>query len=304
MKNVFLMMFLFSLVLYAQDVLPEHGTISRTGYVEYLPGNIPLIISIPHDGEKNPMILPDRNGKDVTKSDAGTQEMGWAIRESFFKKTGKIPYLVINHLRRRKVDVNREVEEASGGNKTAEMVWDEYHSFIDEAKEAVLKDYRRGLYIDLHAHNHTAQFLELGYLLDAEELQLGDTDLEDDLFIDKSSLRNLVKIHPKKAKFISLLRGDFSLGTLLEKSGYPAIPSRSHPAPELEQPFFRGGYSLNRHCVLTGGAIDGIQIETNFKNVRDNSENINKFSEVLTDILLKYLDYHFDIQISSRISQK
>lgn len=277
--------------------MPEHGTMSESGYVEYLPGNIPLIISVPHDGEKSPSFIPDREGGDIhTKSDANTQELGFALRKAFFALTGKTPYVVVNHMRRRKVDVNREIEEAAEGNKTAETVWDEYHSFIDSAKESVFMQYKKGLYIDLHAHGHAAQFLELGYLLDEEELQLEDKDLDDSMFIEKSSIKHMVSTDPRKESFIELLRGPHSLGALLETAGYPAIPSPKHPAPD-GKPFFRGGYSLYRHGSLNGGTIDGIQMETCSKNVRDSSGNIETFSEAFVDIMIQYINYHYNIQI-------
>ena len=302
MKNFICLVFLVQFTVIAQSLPAEHGTFSKSGYVEYFPGNIPVIISVPHDGEKAPGMLPDRKGQDFhTKADAHTQEMGLEIRAAFFKLTGKIPYLIINHLRRSKVDVNREIEEAAAGNKTAEMVWDEYHTCIDSAKEAVFAEFRKGLYIDLHAHNHVGQFIELGYLLDAEELDLSNMDLDDDLFIEKSSIRNLVATHPAKMAFTELLRGPFSLGAFLENAGYPAIPSPAHTSPN-GMAFFRGGYSLNRHGSSSGGTIDGIQMETNMQNVRDNSTNIIKFSEAFTDIIVRYMEKHYNLHIGKKLS--
>lgn len=281
-----------------------NGVIGSSGYVEYFKGNIPVIISVPHDGGSAPSAIPDRKcGGAQTKSDIYTLEMGLELRKAFFKKAGNMPYLIINHLKRRKVDVNREVEEAACGSKIAEIVWDEYHSLIDSAKESVICQFKKGLYIDLHAHGHFEQILELGYLLDAEELQLTNIDLDDALFVEKSSIRNLAASGFTKEKFTSIIRGSHSLGTLIENAGYPAIPSLAHPSPEVEQPFFRGGYSLNRHGSLNGGTIDGIQIETNFKNVRDNSVNITAFSKALTDALIQFMRYHYGFRLSKSQSE-
>lgn len=288
---------------YAQPGLPEQGTFSDSRYVEYLQGDIPLIISVPHDGEKSPDFIPNRDGEDMkTRNDAGTQDLGWAIRKALYELTGKTPYVIINHMRRRKVDVNREIEEAAAGNKLAETVWEEYHSFIDSAKESVYSEFKKGMYIDLHAHNHTAQFLELGYLLEDVELQLEDTDLNDDLFNQKTSIRNLVITNPNKYTFPELLRGKYSLGSLLDEAGYPAIPSMAHPNAE-GRPFFQGGYSLNRHGSMSGGTIDGIQIETNSRNVRDSGEDIRTFSKAFTNVMIQYLDVHYKFHITKRQSQ-
>ncbi|MBI5727714.1 MAG: hypothetical protein HY965_07670 [Ignavibacteriales bacterium] len=304
MKKVFLALLFFPAFLFSQEAYHGKGVMSNSGYVEYFKGNIPVVISVPHDGESAPSAIPDRNcGGAQTKSDIHTLEMGLGLRKAFFNKTGNMPYLIINHLKRRKVDVNREVEEAACGSRVAEIVWDEYHSFIDSAKEAVFNQFKKGLYIDLHAHGHTAQFLEIGYLLDAEELQLSNNDLDDALFIEKSSIRSLTSSGLSKEKFTSIVRGSQSLGTLIENAGYPAIPSLAHPYPELEQPFFRGGYSLHRHGSLNGGTIDGVQIETNFKNVRDNSGNITAFSQALTDALIQFVNHHYGFRLSKSQSE-
>ncbi len=301
LKKVFLIILFFSVIGSAQSVLSEHGRFSESGFVEYLPGNIPLIISVPHDGEKLPAAIPDRScdGDIHTVADRYTQEMSMAIRKAFFDKTGKLPFVIINHLRRKKVDVNRDIQEAACGGKTAELVWEEYHSYVDSAKEEILKYSKKGFYIDLHAHNHVEQFLELGYLLDAEELQLDNKDLEDDLFIDKSSLRNLVTSIGKKQIFTELISGPSSIGSLLEAAGYPTIPSTTDRAPVGSQPFFRGGYSLNRHSSANGGTFDGIQIETNMENVRDGSRNINKFAGNLTEVLVKFLEHYYGFHIKN-----
>jgi len=211
--------------------------------------------------------------------------------------------VIVNHMKRKKVDVNREVDEAAMGNQVAESVWDDYHSYIDSAKEQVYSEFKKGLYIDLHAHDHTAQFLELGYLLDAEELALEDADLNDEMFIEKSSIRNLIASSGNTLKFADVVRGKYSLGAMFDESGYPAVPSKEHPAPGL-QSFFRGGYSLNRHGSASGGTIDGIQIETNYDDVRSSSVNINKFAHTFVKIMSQYMDRYYAFHIPQKVSSE
>ncbi|MEZ4999732.1 MAG: hypothetical protein R2744_12815 [Bacteroidales bacterium] len=79
--------------------------------------------------------------------------------------TGCYPHIDYMSSQRTKLDANRDIDEAACGNEFAELAWNEFHSFIDDAKEEVGKVSGKGLYIDLHGHGHTIQRLEIGYLL-------------------------------------------------------------------------------------------------------------------------------------------
>jgi hypothetical protein len=303
-KGISIILILCSGFVCGQQTQPDHKVTSKNGYVEYIPGDLPIILSVPHDGEKGPDFIPDRSGGDIhTKADAQTQKLGYAIRQAFYDMTGKVPYLVVNHMKRKKVDVNREVEEAAMGNAIAEAVWDDYHSFIDSAKEQVYNEFKKGLYLDIHAHDHKAQYVELGYLLDAEELALTDADLDDDMFIEKSSMRNMIFSHQKQIHFSELVRGNNSLGAMLDEAGYPAVPSPAHPSPG-EDSYFRGGYSLNRHGSASGGTIDGIQVETNKKEIRDSDENVEKFAKAFVKVLIQYMEKYYDFHIAIAAQSK
>ena len=304
LKGISIFLILCSGFVCGQQPLPDHGVMSKNGYVEYIPGNLPIVISVPHDGEKGPDFIPDRSGGEIhTKADAQTQKLGYAIRQAFYDLTGKVPFVIINHMKRKKVDVNREVEEAAMGNPVAEAVWDDYHSYIDSAEEQVYNEFKKGLYLDIHAHDHKAQFVELGYLLDAEELALTDSDLDDDMFIEKSSMRNLIYSHQKQIRFTELVRGKFSLGAMLDEAGYPAVPSPAHSSPG-EASYFRGGNSLNRHGSSSGGPIDGIQVETNKENIRDSNANVEKFDQAFVKVLIPYMDRYYGFQIAQNTSEK
>jgi hypothetical protein len=274
---------------------------SKTKFIEYIPGDLPLIISVPHDGDETPFQIQNRTCRNAeTKRDLHTIELAEAIRAAFITKTGSAPHLIICHLRRRKLDVNRSIEDGACDNPLAMEAWQEYHDFIDSAAAKVTAVSSRGLYVDLHAHGHTDQFLELGYLLDPEELRLSDDDLNDSFFPDKTSIRHLYYSNKSKGDFCSMIRGEKSLGTLFESKGYPAIPSEGHPSPAESQPFFRGGYSINFHGSTLGGSIDGIQIETNQKNVRDSQSSINKFADAFYDVMRDYLVNYYDFRIPKK----
>lgn len=269
-------------------------------YIEYLPGNLPLIFAASHGGYLTPASIPVRSCAGcVTVMDANTQELARLVREAVFRRTGCYPHLIINRLRRNRLDANRDIFEAALGNPEAEQAWREYHGFLDTAKQAVAQKFNRGLFIDLHGHGHSIQRLELGYLLSGSTLRLSDGSLNAPGVVVNSSIRKLSDDNLKKFTHAELLRGALSLGTLLAKSGYAAVPSDADPAPRSGEDYFSGGYSTERHGSVDGTKIDAIQIECNFQGVRDSEPGLNFFADALAASLMEYLITHYFDRVPS-----
>ena len=95
----------------------------RNGYVTYYPGNIPIILSIPHGGDIIPEEIPNRT-YGTTVTDSNTIELGISISNSFYSQYDIRPYVVINNLKRTKLDANRDRVEAAQGNIYAERAFD------------------------------------------------------------------------------------------------------------------------------------------------------------------------------------
>ena len=256
--------------------------LGRNGYIEYIAGDLPLIITAPHGGSEVPAELPDRIGSTITTvRDGNTQELARTIGNVFLGRTGGRPHIIIVRLRRTKLDANREIVEAAQGHRLTERAWIEYHSFIEAAKRSVVARHGSGLYIDLHGHGHDIQRLELGYLLTRADLALPDASLEQVTYENRSSIRTLSQASP--ASFPELLRGSRSLGALFEAQGFPTIPSPRSPHPDTAA-YFDGGYNAARHGSRDGGPISGVQIEANFTGVRDTQANRERFAGALVAV--------------------
>ena len=289
-----LLIALVPLTLNAQVFRTDSIYRGQKGYTEYLPGNFPLIFAASHGGDLSPADIPVRACAGcVTATDLNTQELARMVREAIFKRTGCLPHVIINRLRRNRMDANREIGEAALGNPDAEQAWREYHGFIDSAKQIATRNFRRGLFIDLHGHGHSIQRLELGYLLSATTLRLSDASLNAADIRNNSSIRKLTTDNRQQLSHSELLRGASSLGALLEKSGYPSVPSNADPAPKSGQEYFSGGYSTERHGSVGSGNIDAIQIECNYQGVRDSERGLLFFADALAVSLLEYLGKHY-----------
>jgi hypothetical protein len=289
--------------------VPGQSYYGDNRYIEYIAGDLPIILSASHGGDLAPAGIPDRTaarcgGSATTVTDWNTRELTLAMRAALVDRFGGHPHVVINHLRRTKLDANRGLLEAACGNASAGRAWSEYHAFLESARAAVVEAHGRGWYMDIHGHGHANQRLELGYLLSRSELNLSDDALDaDDGYRRKSSIQTLAA--SAGIPFSRLLRGDMSLGSLYADHGYPSIPSATDPAPH-DDPFFTGGYNTFRYACsdraasyggVASGPICGVQVEANRLGVRENAEQWARFAEATAAILEQYLATHLSLEL-------
>ncbi len=294
-RLLFLVLFGFGVCnAFAQTYVPGESYFDGNGYVEYLAGNLPIIITAPHGGLLAPASIPDRDcaGCSVV-NDFNTQELARAFAQAVHARTGCWPHVIFNKLHRRKLDANRDIAEAADGNPAAESAWYAFHAFVETAKNQLLPQFGKGLYIDLHGHGHAIQRLELGYLLSKAELALQDATLNTPFYVDQSSIRHLAGNNVQSLSHAELLHGSQSLGELLAQRGYPATPSESDPFPDADEDYFNGGYNTARHSSYQNGALDGLQIECNRNGIRDSMHNVLRFADSLSVTVMDYLGRHF-----------
>lgn len=290
--------------------VPGESYFGRNGYIEYVAGNAPVIVSAPHGGALEPAEIPDRTasacgGSATTVTDRNTVELALAVRDAFVERFGTVPHVILNHLDRGKLDANRNVGEAACGDPEAEIAWNEFHDFIGVARTEVLATEGKGWYMDLHGHGHEIRRLELGYLLRGSQLDLSDATLDaEPAYEDTSSIRTVSEV-AGEASFAELLRGPSSLGALYADQGIRAVPSSSEPGPEGE-PYFRGGYNTVRHtCSVRasehggtpGGPICGVQVEAHYKGVRDKASSRAAFGQATAVALETFLAAHWGIEL-------
>jgi N-formylglutamate amidohydrolase len=299
MKALLLPFLLFASSVLAADLVPGQSVFGERRYTEYIPGDLPLVISAPHGGRETPSKIPDRTSG-VLQADTNTQELARAIAEEVRAKTGRHMHLIISRLHRKKLDPNRELVEAAQGSPIAMQAWKEYHAFIDQACAAAVKQHGVAFFIDLHGQSHPDVRVELGYMHSAADLAAGEDKINQPAFISKGSIQ-LIVAHSKEP-YSQLLRGPSSLGALLEKRGFPSTPSPRMPVPT--EPFFRGGYTVERHCDAKQH-VAGLQIETNKPRLRDTKENRQRFAGALVAVLEEYLPARLSVQLNgTSVAQK
>ncbi|OEI80635.1 hypothetical protein AST99_08220 [Formosa algae] len=263
----------------------EIAEIYDASWLEATQGNIPVVISVPHGGGIKPTTIADRTcGARV--ADDNTALLAYNIRDAF-KAQGQEPYLIVAQIARTKIDLNRDMEEATCGNADMYTTWKQYHTYIEAALSKAIAEYGYALYIDLHGQSHPIKRLELGYALSKTDLEQTSTS---DLVIDsKSSIQNLVDM-TKDQSTKDLLIGEHALGTFFETNGFPAVPSLQDPFPKADEPYFTGGYNTRRYTSLKYPKVFGLQIEANYKGVRDSEDNRIAFSKAFSKSVTQYLE--------------
>lgn len=278
----------------ANDGIAGDVRTDAAGWVEYTIGDAPLIISAPHGGLLAPASLPDRSCSGcVTLNDDNTQDLARRVAAQFKERTGKRAHLVINLLRRAKLDANREVVEATDGNAALTATWSAYHGYIESARSRITAAHGRGLLLDLHGHAHAILRLELGYLISAANLRLSDASLGAGNAIAASSIARLSVDVADRPSPVALLRGPASMGGLFVRWGYPAVPSPSDVAPAAADEYFTGGYTTQRHGSSSGGSVDAVQIESNRVGVRETPADLDRYAAAIVSVALEYLGRHY-----------
>lgn len=261
----------------------------RNGYIEYIPGTLPFILSAPHGGTLTPAEIPDRVFG-VTGADRNTALLAEQIRDALVARMGAAPHIIISRLARIKLDPNREIVEAAQGSPFAENGWSEFHGFVERARQWVEEEAGSGLYIDLHGHGHEISRVELGYLIGGSDLSLSDVALNDGDFASRSSVRALVQ--STGLNFSELLRGPTSFGALLATEEVASVPSPAAPSPG-GAPYFAGGFNTRRYGSRDRGTVSGVQFELQFPGIRDTEGNRALFSRRFARVIEAFIAEHY-----------
>ena len=282
------------LEVYVREVISNYEVgksyFGRKNYVEYIPGELPVVISAPHGGALQPGEAADRT-YGTTGSDRNTIDLSLALRDALIDATGYAPHVILSRLHRSKLDPNREIVEAAQGDPFAENAWHEFQDWIKEARVFVAADYDRGLYFDMHGHGHSIPRVEIGYLLSGSDLNQNDDALNNMTMVEKTSIRDLGRHVPET--FTELLRGPKSFGGFLGDEGVRSIPSPGDPSPGSD-PYWTGGYNTREHGSRSlSEVISGIQLEHQYPGLRDTDANRRAYAAQLASAIRLFMLEHF-----------
>ena len=262
-------------------------------FIEYRHGDIPLIIISVHGGNLLPDWIETRTCQDASiVTDLHTKEIALKI-ESHLKSMGFSPYIVLNNLHRKKLDLNRTLKKSNCGDMTTEIYWNLFHDKVDNFRNEIQNQFGSGLVIDIHGHSHKEQRIELGYLLSSSELRMDNSKINGSDFKNESSVKSLLDKNFDNLKLTDLLSGELSMGSLLTENNYASVPSKNFIAPKEGELYFSGGYNTEVYGSKYVGTVDAIQVELNMNGIRDTDENRSAFSESFAEVIVSYLRSYY-----------
>ena len=256
------------------------------GYISYRVGNMPIIITVPHDGTLAPSTFPNRTGSSARAENTRKVAEQFAY---FFNanSNGLYPHIIYNNISRSKLDPDLNQMDGAQGNSYANLSYGTYHSFLQTAIDSVEAYFDAGILLNLVEHNHSNQKVELGYLLSASDLDL--TNLQLNSYSAQSSVSQIADI--STSSFAEVIRGYNSLGTLIVGRSYTSndVTYSFEAVPTLDNPtigstdYSSGGYTITQYWRSNGGKINGIDVATPFAGFRDNANAYRALAVILEE---------------------
>jgi N-formylglutamate amidohydrolase len=215
--------------------LATRDAAASTRAVEVRRGDLPLLLTVPHDGGDSIADVPPRRSG-VTVRDAETLSLARAVAHDVIVALGARPYFVAAFFSRRHVDANRAPAQAYEVPAAA-PAYDAYHGAVREAVADLRARFPRGaLLLDVH-----------GQGVEPEALIRGTQD--------GTTVSALLARAGEAA-----LTGPRSLFGQLQARGYTVWPANA-PLSTAPETIYRGGYTVQAYGSHTPDGVDAIQLE-------------------------------------------
>ena len=254
--------------------------------------SIPVLISAAHGGHLKPTNYRQRdcdNNTDWTcTADSYTRDLSEVLAARFGEGFNKCPWMVINHLHRSRLDANREVAEAAGGDANAAAAHAAFHSFIALAQSKINALHGndgsgiKGVLLDLHGyvgadyHTGGSPYAMFGYRLSASTLQqdvLPDSPsggLTHARFrLGADSLERLVRGELSMGARVPQVSIDLVVGDMPSNCGAASkINNRDPPPPrKISFPTFLRGHHNTLSCA---------HLRTNYLVISSKSSSVER----------------------------
>lgn len=229
---------------------------AEASLVEIEFGDLPIVLSVPHAGSLRPDEIPDRRFSEQDP-DPWARELVLLVAQRIEDRTGLRPHLIVNPYHRARVDPDTDLYDGARRNPLAVQVWTEYHAAIEQAGSQILAQCGWGHYFDLHTTGQDRLWIELGYGLTPRDLSQRDEYMGSHSIVSNAAIRTLLELGPFDLN--DLIRGEASLGGLLQERGYAAVPSPIRKSADYL--YQEGMFSIDRHGSRQGGGLNATKID-------------------------------------------
>lgn len=218
------------------------ATSNESKFLTYNIGNLPVVISAPHGGNIKPISIPSRKYGNRSR-DTYTRRLTARVVE-LLAKTGNTPYYVYADIHRSRIDLNRDLGEATQGNEKMVQLWYKWNNVVRSYVSDAKRKYGNVLYIDIHSHNKNLEF-QLGYGMSARGyVELLKTK-------DSPEPSTMDSIGYKANRYYPMF-GKRSLFNGLKMGGFMVMEPRN------ENDYLNGGRNIRE---FSGNKVGAVQIE-------------------------------------------
>ena len=156
-------------------------------------GDIPILILSLHGGHNHLNCSPRKphpsRPKFVKSNDLHTAEIAKGIFKQMTDR-GYKPFLLVNNIHRKYVDLNRMVTNAcSPCCLECKTHYYSFHSKLSSTVTHILKTYKKCLIFDVHGNKHSKHMLQLGYHITLQNLK--KQNLSDNSFYSLKNMNEL-----------------------------------------------------------------------------------------------------------------
>jgi N-formylglutamate amidohydrolase len=239
----------------------------------YQRGDLPILLSAPHGGDKRIPGIPNRTGRVRGRAvpqfyavqDDGTLELTLKLSDDIFNKLGKRPYLVAADFKRKQIDANRPADRAYEVAE-AKPYYDFYHNKLKEYIREIKNRFGdNAILLDIHGQGISSDEIYRGTTVSRP----GDTFKR---FINREGLD-------------SLTGRNSILGYLDNELGHKIRPRNSTGIRVAENPNFSGGYIVRAYGSNNANGIDALQLENGW-TLRRNGRD--QFAQDLADATVHF----------------
>jgi N-formylglutamate amidohydrolase len=232
-------------------------------------GELPLLLTCPHDGRGKPPgvpVRPDQQpgcGRARKQPDLSTRPITLGLSTTVEDLTAQ-PFSVVARFHRRFIDANRRAACAFKSQAAAPF-YEEYHRRIRLGIAAIKSAFpNRGLLADIHGAADLADRPGIHVLLGTD---------------NGNSLRRLLDLDP-----IILWRRGGPVRAL-QAAGFGVIPAE---AGDEEHSSFDGGFTVRRHGATRAAGLDALQVEI-VRSVRSDERRRKQLIQALAAGLVSVL---------------
>lgn len=240
--------------------------LAASPYIEYLDGDFPVILEVPHDGT---MVVEGGRKRDVVTGgrDTHVAELVRETRRAMQRLAGTAPASIALLASRQYVDANRRAAPDAWADAAGEAVHHAYDRTIDMAIERIRKKHGSGLLVSFHS----------GYNFDL------DAYVGVNHKAGWSTIPGFVRRHGWDR-----FQGPDGIAGRLAARGYLVPGFGGLPA--------HGGWAgdvIIRHCRYNNRGVDGLQFEFSGKRLLFNQEKRIKLAEDLARIIVDFTKKYY-----------